>query len=170
MLQFCWNQTNQSSKFLINSAILLSLPVWECGLKFYRKEILSMERSHSPCGSVDWNLQHFQELLERRLSLPVWECGLKLKTFCFSPHFPRHSPCGSVDWNKERFLIFTQRLCHSPCGSVDWNKQKNCFCKQENRSHSPCGSVDWNWTERSVEAQGVSHSPCGSVDWNYGSS
>ena len=35
MLQFCWNQTNQSSKFLINSAILLSLPVWECGLKFF---------------------------------------------------------------------------------------------------------------------------------------
>ena len=37
MLQFCWNQTNQSSKFLINSAILLSLPVWECGLKFWIK-------------------------------------------------------------------------------------------------------------------------------------
>ena len=55
MLQFCWNQTNQSAKFPINSVILLSLPVWECGLKF-------------TIG---------QEQPTVLASLPVWECGLK---------------------------------------------------------------------------------------------
>ena len=53
-----------------------SLPVWECGLKSFRR----------PFGRLyDW-------------SLPVWECGLKLETTKEELLAGAgHSLCGSVD-------------------------------------------------------------------------
>ena len=56
----------------------LSLPLWECGLKFEYFVGNFFKYRHSPCGSVDWNTQH-----RKSMSAVV-----------------RHSPCGSVDWNK----------------------------------------------------------------------
>ena len=56
--------------------ILLSLPLWECGLKY--------GYTCSPINVI-W-------------SLPLWECGLKC-LYRLTEFFYRkgHSPCGSVD-------------------------------------------------------------------------
>ena len=56
---------------------LMSLPLWECGLKYYNSD-----NSHN----------HF-------LSLPLWECGLKFRSTGLRHVNGCHSPCGSVDWN-----------------------------------------------------------------------
>ena len=82
-----------------------SLPMWECGLKPHsvgkRRRlcrvtphvgvwietpmllpILAIARSHSLCGSVDWNYDEAESGTKLIVSLPMWECGLKLP----SPH------------------------------------------------------------------------------------
>ena len=78
-----------------------SLPLWECGLKYYSAINLCRILSHSPCGSVDWNLI---KLANQSKSL-------------------RHSPCGSVDWNNHLCDFRICSISHSPCGSVDWNQK-----------------------------------------------
>ena len=57
--------------------ILLSLPVWERGLKFVHSFQTFDKYCRSPCGSVDWNL-----------ILRLWYTVVGGR-----------SPCGSVDWN-----------------------------------------------------------------------
>ena len=77
-----------------------SLPLWECGLKFFKffagrsaalvtpfvgvwieihKSAIRTRDSarHSLCGSVDWNRDIVQQWDIFPPSLPLWECGLK---------------------------------------------------------------------------------------------
>ena len=168
MLQFCWNQTNQSAKFPINSVILLSLPVWECGLKFTIGQEQPTVLASLPvweCGlKFGWNIRCKEVLTvtprvgvwieiinsTNRLASPlvtprvgVWiemknegipcesasvtpRVGVWIEIFCrftYQSFFPCHSPCGSVDWNIDMLTMFDTFLqCHSPCRSVDWNK------------------------------------------------
>ena len=167
---------------------LLSLPLWECGLKWGGSKFIVFKTCHSPCGSVDWNKKQAEEDFNIQAG---------------------HSPCGSVDWNSNTLSaifsstvtplvgVWIEILCggltpkyerrHSPCGSVDWNTQHRKSMSAVVR-HSPCGSVDWNkypfsvrnrssvtplvgvWIEigqtAAKENLEYSHSPCGSVDWN----
>ena len=77
-----------------------SLPLRECGLKYIKNVFVGfIPLSHSPCGSVDWNL-----FINSAIS-----------------HWYSHSPCGSVDWNSVRQDPEIINPRHSPCGSVDWN-------------------------------------------------
>ena len=55
--------------------LFLSLPLWECGLKYRCK--------HQAARSA--------------ASLPLWECGLKYRRGKSDHGAGRHSPCGSVD-------------------------------------------------------------------------
>ena len=92
-----WIEIRASSRWLI---WILSLPVRECGLKFYTVDLTVRYNRHSPCGSVDWNTSFD--------TTDFGDCS--------------HSPCGSVDWNRWYLNIGLISQCHSPCGSVDWNK------------------------------------------------
>ena len=59
----------------------LSLPLRECGLKYYIRVKTKGATRHSPCGSVDWNNS----------------------TAFYNFYCIRHSPCGSVDWNRQEY-------------------------------------------------------------------
>ena len=55
-----------------------SLPSWECGLKFF--VIITQKtywQRHSLRGSVDWNFYRSMMGYKLTPSLPSWECGLK---------------------------------------------------------------------------------------------
>ena len=101
---------------------IASLPAWECGLKcvliVWRTHV---DFCHSLRGSVDWNLAKFKQIKRFHLSLPAWECGLK---FCLGQCqyiYNRHSLRGSVDWNSFYVCFVICSLRHSLRGSVDWN-------------------------------------------------
>ena len=121
--------------------------------------------SHSPCGSVDWNIVTNAEHNRRTC----------------------HSPCGSVDWNLSACVGIVLPSGHSPCGSVDWNNyyeskttgdavtplvgvwieiSANAFCLGV-KSVTPLVGV---WIEmmysKIFPPFPLGHSPCGSVDWN----
>ena len=70
------------------SPLPLSLPSWECGLKWSEKRTNpSITNGHSPRGSVDWNI--FDNYEGQRKD--------------------SHSPRGSVDWNYDCVRI---AICH----------------------------------------------------------
>ena len=81
-------------------AFLLSLPLWECGLK-------------SCCNCrCSWRY-YVTPLVGVWIEIPVATFNAKA---CKG-----HSPCGSVDWNPSNNQYNYQTYRHSPCGSVDWN-------------------------------------------------
>ena len=99
MLQFCWNQTNQSAKFPINSVILLSLPVWECGLKSWYASIACCSQTSLPVWECGLKFTIGQEQPTVLASLPVWECGLKYH-ICLS--------CRSVRYVTPRVVVWIE--------------------------------------------------------------
>ena len=122
----------------------LSLPLWECGLKYLcevgekrRKESLPLRE----CG-LKFPAKAFQLFL--LLSLPLRECGLKSSCGLFVAMYIVSLPlreCGLKSPILYRYI--PAMYCHSLCGSVDWNMLslplQNAFAR-----HSLCGSVDWN--------------------------
>ena len=143
---------------------------------------------HSPCGSVDWNDNHYEgdEAIYVTPLVGVWieitSLPLAFITFVW------HSPCGSVDWNRAIENLAFDQTCHSPCGSVDWNKRRTSQIERtcvtplvgvwieilkyvrtsiQSLRHSPCGCVDWNLDIIRDGWRVSRHSPCGSVDWNF---
>ena len=61
----------------------LSLPAWECGLKYDQKFIVICRRVVTPCVGVWIEMIFFDAQFIRDKSLPAWECGLKyLLSFC----------------------------------------------------------------------------------------
>ena len=139
--------------------------MWECGLKLNPIPSVRTGRSHSLCGSVDWNLMF--EMPARDLTVTPY-VGVWIETLAgyhLSKNMPCHSLCGSVDWNIETTAGFEAAVSHSLCGSVDWNRSNGqrvwespwsllmweCGLKQSSWRkwcrlwrHSLCGSVDWN--------------------------
>ena len=130
-----------------------SLPLRECGLKYFLSFLSPLYLGHSPCGSVDWNTTLGADFVLKILSLPLRECGLKLflqkrkrqdgsvtplagvwieiiKTTTSTIFYWRHSPCGSVDWNTPRVIaspIPTMSLPLRECGLKsfrDWTCKK----------------------------------------------
>ena len=91
----------------------MSLPAWECGLKFRTAE----------CGRV------------KIKSLPAWECGLKLCTFLHIRRAEPVTPCVGV-WIE----IHPQNIVHNfikvtPCVGV-WIEMYNVFNTGTSRSQS----------------------------------
>ena len=107
---------------------------------------------HSPCGSVDWNIDRIggQEKIET--SLPVWECGLKPSKWYCNTSCRRSLPvweCGlkqimvKKDWKQQ---VVTPRV------GVWIETALFTNCCVTNFGHSPCGSVDWNMMSPSETA------------------
>ena len=103
--------------------------------------------SHSPCGSVDWNVKDLARTRKTLQVTPLAGVWIEMHEMgAWASRSPRHSPCGSVDWNLQEDVLEDVIFGHSPCGSVDWNKGRNSKVLDLD-SHSPCGSVDWNLDE-----------------------
>ena len=110
---------------------LLSLPMWERGLKPSRRATNRSATSRSPCGSVDWNQA---EVAQRRQQTVAPHVGAWIETVLtdsvikfrtVAPHVgawietitnasfgcrsSSRSPCGSVDWNKELLIMWYNR-------------------------------------------------------------
>ena len=58
-------------------AFLLSLPLWECGLKSSARHASSMCASVTPLVGVWIEIYMVHVESVKVLSLPLWECGLK---------------------------------------------------------------------------------------------
>ena len=152
-------------------------------------ELQKLQKSHSLCGSVDWNLLSYGPFDFVIQSLPLRECGLKFRFRCgcicgLCRSLPLREcglkfrfRCGCICglcvtpfagvWIEiiETPLPTMVKACHSLCGSVDWNLPKPF--KQVSQRVTPFAGV---WIEIAVSGrhhrpQG-SHSLCGSVDWN----
>ena len=56
----------------------LSLPAWECGLKFTASSVPAPKIPSLPAWACGLKCMYHHLLSGRLLSLPAWECGLKL--------------------------------------------------------------------------------------------
>ena len=56
----------------------MSLPVWECGLKWYNRQLTLPIYLSLPVWECGLKSVEYQPMDLHPLSLPVWECGLKL--------------------------------------------------------------------------------------------
>ena len=148
--------------------ILLSLPSWECGLKWTIswKQKISVNR-HSLRGSVDWNLKK------------IWS---PIRGVC-------HSLRGSVDWNFFTTLYDTFTLSSLPSWECGLKSQKKLILLPPftvtpfvgvwiEITHHPARKVEKNvtpfvgvWIEIITVTinppRTICHSLRGSVDWNY---
>ena len=84
----------------------VSLPSWECGLKYSYRSDYATALYVAPFVGV-W-----------------WECGLKFKNISIFISVICRSLRGSVDWNHCRNAIYIRFICRSLRGSVDWNYVK----------------------------------------------
>ena len=84
---------------ITNFGALLSLPLWECGLKSPWSVACSVLAWSLPLWECGLKLEDTEVEYQRRWSLPLWECGLKYLSHCKTCTQFRHSPGGSVDWN-----------------------------------------------------------------------
>ncbi len=62
---------------IILSTILLSLPLWECGLKYLQWPEPYFHHPVTPFMGVWIEILFCCFVLSYELSLPLWECGLK---------------------------------------------------------------------------------------------
>ncbi len=124
--------------------ILLSLPLWKCGLKLIVFFGNQTDLRHFPCGSVDWNISTGDTYICCIQSLPLWKCGLKWCRHVQYAHDVLSLPlwkCGLKSrWNNQWWRrntvtslveVWIEIFHHNTKGNV-W------------KSHFPCGSVDWN--------------------------
>ena len=158
----------------------------ECGLKPHSGKLWKANKSHSLCGSVDWNLnvvwirKMFKvtpyagvwiETVEAerenglQMSLLMRECGLKHFLEWWDKQCPVSLLMRECGLKHQRGRPKTSLWCHSLCGSVDWNSCEGC--RSEHWGVTPYAGV---WIETlSVYANVkmyAGHSLCGSVDWN----
>ena len=78
-------------------AFLLSLPLWECGLKSYDEIVAYENAGVTPLVGVWIEIAWSDWTRMITTSLPLWECGLKYDECDTLACPPSHSPCGSVD-------------------------------------------------------------------------
>ena len=76
---------------------LVSLPLWECGLKYVLVAQIHFLLTSLPLWECGLKYCKNKDCLKILLSLPLWECGLKSLGWLANSSHPRHSPCGSVD-------------------------------------------------------------------------
>ena len=125
---------------------LVSLPAWECGLKFFTRRIWQCENKVTPCVGV-W--------IEIR-----WVSVYSKRHIC-------HSLRGSVDWNYPARIWQSGRYEVTPCVGV-WIEITLWMARQTGHCcHSLRGSVDWNLNAYETMNRNRGHSLRGSVDWNY---
>ena len=127
----------------------MSLPVWECGLKYSPHIHIRQNSRVTPCVGVwieitptttcywlYWSLPVWECGLKSfpapcmyclRKSLPVWECGLKSVDICLIPNNQSHSLCGSVDWNPLIFVLSPITRV-TPCVGVWIEIVISCWC------------------------------------------
>ena len=92
-----WNDVFED----IPTISVVSLPLWECGLKLICLFLVRLRNCVTPLVGV-W-IEILSKYLQQHplWSLPLWECGLKLHINSFLLTIVCHSPCGSVDWNHQ---------------------------------------------------------------------
>ena len=167
----------------------MSLPSWECGLKFLMLVLLLVcLQCRSLRGSVDWNYLCRFDKAEENPSLPSWECGLKLYTHSTDYLSLCRSLRGSVDWNYKDDRTSCRGFWSLPsweCGLKFLYKFFVLFCifvapfvgvwieisfwrfsLVNSSGRSLRGSVDWNFWHISQTAIHNCRSLRGSVDWN----
>ena len=89
-----WIEILQSKDF---PPEMLSLPAWECGLKYELEIFDTLQQMVTPCVGVWIEIEGYEYYLNKLRSLPAWECGLKLKQPIMSAVKISHSLRGSVD-------------------------------------------------------------------------
>ena len=141
-----------------------SLPLWECGLKFLQSTQGCLLPGHSPCGSVDWNLQkRLQNLAEIVTPLVgVWIEILIISVNGYAEN--RHSPCGSVDWNTWTSFSAIDLLV-TPLVGV-WIEMPDPDLRQLLFRSLPLWECGLKYINVWRVLTSLGHSPCGSVDWN----
>ena len=128
-----------------------SLPVRECGLKYFQQGAVKQQVAVTPCAGV-W----IEIFLQNRLrpAICVTPCaGVWIEILppaAIGLRHLRHSLCGSVDWNTAARNTPPSLWRHSLCGSVDWNSFM-ASSPYASTSHSLCGSVDWNFKPQEIE-------------------
>ena len=100
----------------------LSLPVRECGLKSNYRHSVYVQFPVTPCAGVWIEIATFSNIIDNTRSHSLcgsvdWNDVIDSNSF----NFTGHSLCGSVDWNCMLVSIRHYQRCHSLCGSVDWN-------------------------------------------------
>ena len=103
-----------------NCAILLSLPAWECGLK-YLQSIFYYEKDMS-LPAWECGLKYSVRLVENWMytgSLPAWECGLKQsETNHYCPDEIRVTPCVGVWIEIQNVYLNDNETFVTPCVGV----------------------------------------------------
>ena len=115
-----WECGLKYHNYNLSMQIFPSLPLWECGLKYVIISFLfslckvtplvgvwieilytnvkSAEMASLPLWECGLKSQEDLAKIKRDLSLPLWECGLKYSIKFRNGDLQRsHSPCGSVD-------------------------------------------------------------------------
>ena len=124
--------------------ILLSLPLWECGLKCKSKVFSKWTISVAPFVGVWIEIPYYLLTGEDSKSLPLWECGLKYVTTDYILLGKRRSLCGSLDWNHHNRMHQVWLYDVAPFVGV-WIEMSNItYLISSVYGRSLCGSVDWN--------------------------
>ena len=69
-----WIEILQSKDF---PPEMLSLPAWECGLKYELEIFDTLQQMVTPCVGVWIEIETADNVSSENKSLPAWECGLK---------------------------------------------------------------------------------------------
>ena len=120
----------------------LSLPSWECGLKYNQNNLIHLLEYVTPFVGVWIEIDIDRLCEETRQSLPSWECGLKWQ---FQPHKPGPVPslpsweCGLKLRKEEKVLL---HLIVTPFVGVWIEISRLALSLLPRFRHSLRGSVD----------------------------
>ena len=99
-----------------------SLPLWECGLKYFFRNYGSLLRGHSLYGSVDWNTFWYDARTVWPLVTPFMGVWIEIKRMDGQLVALMVTPFMGVWIEITCHGTQMQPLrCHSLYGSVDWN-------------------------------------------------
>ena len=143
---------------------LRSLPLWECGLKYFRCPSVKHLSRHSPCGSVDWNSYRETFILNMCVT-PLVGVWIEINTSCHISFCWAVTPLVGV-WIEIKYPVLWYRILQvTPLVGVWieiiigvyppfpflslplWEcglKYNTVYYHIRLYCHSPCGSVDWN--------------------------
>ncbi len=166
----------------------MSLPAWECGLKYEPYNCYHTTHEVTPCVGVWIEMMEIASVINATVSLPAWECGLKspaaricMLNLLSLPAWEcglkwrvkirnrfkiRHSLRGSVDWNGLTVNSRCNITIVTPCVGVWIEIFLGVPSECKSQGHSLRGSVDWNMPETDFNRLSWGHSLRGSVDWN----
>ena len=168
--------------------LLLSHPVWVCGLKLFSAAWMNTGSPVTPCMGVwiETSLLKVRAeggfvtpcmgvwietiLITRAcrltMSHPVWVCGLKRFTAARYSAASRVTPCMGVWIETETYYPGSRRHGVTPCMGV-WIETNSEGKKRERiASHTLYGCVDWNIAGEMLEQKARGHTLYGCVDWN----